>query len=160
MSTPRSQNRELARLLRELGRARRAFIEATLKLQPESLNHILDESGWTVRRVLEYCRATERRHFTRMFNSFDEEAKVYDSPAASLDHIAPQDPEKTLADECSDIWLAGRETEMWVDVIDGENVDEPRAATDTLPQKGWTIRSVFRRVTVLYREKARTIDGL
>ncbi len=160
MSLPQSQNRELVRLVRELARARRAFIDATVKLDPAKLDRVLDESGWTVRRLIEFCRATERQHFTRLFNAFDEDAKVYDSPAASLDHIAPQDPHKTLAAECSDIWLAGRETEMWVDVVVGQGLDDPRPGTSAFPQDGWTIRSVFQRVTSLYRDKTRTLEGL
>jgi len=155
-----SSDVELIRLVRDLRRARRAFIDAMLELPAEELERILDSSGWTVRRLIEYCRATERHYFSRMYHFFEEDAGIYDSPAASLDHIAPEDSGKTLAAECSDVWLAGRETEMWIDVIAGENVDETRGPSAGWPQGGWTIRGTFETVTALYREKTRTLAAL
>jgi hypothetical protein len=151
---------ELVRLVRDLRRARRSFIDATLRLGAAKLECVLDDSGWTARRLIEYCRATERLHFSRMYHFFDEDAKVYDSRAASLDHIAPQDTEKPLADECSAVWLAGRETEMWIDVIEDKNLDEARPGSPEWPQGGWSIRGVFEKITRLYREKARTLASL
>lgn len=151
---------ELIRLVRDLRRARRAFIHAMLKLPPDELERVLDRSGWTVRRLIEFCRASERHYFTRMYHFFEEDAKVYDSPAASLDHIAPEYPDKMLAAECSDVWLAGRETEMWIDVIAEKDVDEARGPSTAWPQGGWTIRSTFNTITTLYREKTRALAAL
>jgi len=152
-------NNDLLRLVRDLERARRAFIEAVQVLPHGVLDAAVDESGWTARRVVEYCRASERWHFTRVFSFFEAEVKIYDSPAACLDHAAPESPELTLARECAEVWLAGRETGMWLDVLEGENVDAVRHASSAWPQGGWTIREVFRKVTALYRDKTKTLKG-
>jgi len=151
---------ELVRLVRQLRRARRAFIDAAISLGSGGLETVLDDSDWTVRRLVEYCRARERFVFSRMYHFFDEESKVYDSPAASLDHIAPEDPHKDFPSECSDVWLAGRETELWLDVIEAEDLDESRPASPDWPHPGWTIRGVFQTTMALYREKAGTLKSL
>ena len=149
------------RMVRNLRRARRAFMDAVVELGPGALERILDESGWTVRRLIEYSRATERLHFTKMYHFFNsEDVKIFDSPAASLDHIHPADMEMSLAAECSQVWLAGRETEMWLDLIIGEDLDCSRPPSAEWPRGGWSIRGVFRNITSLYREKAGTLKGL
>jgi len=146
--------------VRDLQRARARFIEATRVLPSSALDRSAGETGWTARRLIEYCRAQERWHFTRMFNFFEREVKIYDTLAASLDHEAPETVEPTLARECAEIWLAGRETEMWVDVLLGEDVDAIRHASAAWPQGGWSIREVFMKVTKLYREKAKVLESI
>ncbi len=161
MGDPAAYDAELIRMVRNLRRARRAFIDAVVELGPEMLEQVLDESGWTVRRLIEYTRATERFHFTRMYHFFNsEDVKIFDSPAASLDHIHPADTGMSLAAECSQVWLAGRETEMWIDLIIGEDLDLSRPPSAEWPRGGWTIRGVFRNITSLYREKTRTLASL
>ncbi len=155
-----STNAELMRLVRDLRRARRGFIDAMLNLPDQELERVLDSSGWTVRRLIEYCRASERHYFSRMYHFFNEDAKVYHSPAASLDHIAPEDPFRTLASECSEVWLAGRETEMWIDVVADKDLDQEQAPSPEWPQGGWTIRKTFETVTALYQGKTRTLATL
>ena len=147
----------LAALVADLRKARRAFLDAALGVSPGKLDSNPDEAGWTARRVIEYCRAVERFHFTRMFHFFDRDAPVYDSPAASLDHVACEDTNRSLAAECSQVWLAGRETQMWLDVIAGQDLDLSRGGGGT---PSWTIRQVFHRITALYRRKAAQLNRL
>lgn len=160
MNDAQSGNIDLLRLVRALRRARQRFIDATEALPPAALDAPCGDSGWTVRRLIEYCRAHERWHMTRMVNFFTAEAKVYDSVAASLDHEAPESVEPTLARECAEIWLAGRETDMWLDILDGQDVNAIRHASPSWPQGGWTIGDVFTKVTNLYRDKARVLKSI
>jgi hypothetical protein len=160
MSEGQSEHVELLRLIRGLRRARQRFIEATQILPPSVLETPYGDSGWTVRRLIEYCRAHERWHVTRMINFFTAEAKVYDSVAASLDHETPESVELTLARECAEIWLAGRETDMWLDILDGQDVTAIRHASAAWPQGGWTIRDVLAKVTNLYQDKARVLQSM
>ena len=155
MTTP--SNAELLRLIRRLQRARQRFIEAAQVLAPATLDSCVDDTGWTTRRLVEFCRAQERWHFSRMLNFFDSDVKIYDSLAASLDHQTPATTEPTLARECAEIWLAGRETEMWVDVLLEQDINAVRHASAGWPQGGWSIREVFTRVTNLYSEKAKIL---
>ncbi len=149
---------ELRRLVGELASARQELLDSAQALGPDALDARAAASpGWTVRRLLEYCRANERWHFSRMFNFFEPEVKVYDAPAASLDTRDPERSDKTLARECAEVWLAGRETEMWMDLVEGEGLDAIRHASRSLPQGGWTIREVFQKVTSVYVENARAL---
>jgi hypothetical protein len=157
---PQPDNVELMRLVRGLHRARQRFIEVTQALSPAALDTSLDESGWTARRLVEYCRAQERWHVTRMLNFFNAEVKIYDSVAASLDNEAPESTEPTLARELAEVWLAGRETEMWVDILEKEDVNAIRHASAAWPQGGWSIRQVFAKVTNLYQDKARVLQKI
>jgi len=160
MSDGKPNKSDLLRLLRDLQRARRSFIEATEALPPAALQTRVEDSRWTARRLIEYCRAQERWHFTRMFNFFAHEVHVYDALAASLDHEAPANEDASLARECAEIWLAGRETEMWVDCIQDEDVNAIRHASASWPQGGWCIREVFTKVTTLYRQKAKVLQRI
>ncbi len=155
-----ADNNDLLRLARDLERARRSLIEVLQSLPAAALDLPVDDSGWTARRVVEYCRATERWHLTRIYSFFEAEVKVYDSPAACLDTKAPERCELTLARECAEVWLAGRETEMWLDVLSGQSVDAVRHASPSFPKGGWTIREAFEKVTSLYREKARALSSM
>ncbi len=152
--------KELLRLIRGLQRARQRFIDAVQAIPPASLDVAATESGWTARRLVEYCRAQERWHFSRMLSFFDANVKVYDSVAASLDHQAPETTEPTLARECAEVWLAGRETEMWLDIIEAEDINAVRHASAAWPQGGWSIREIFTKVTGLYREKAKVLEKI
>lgn len=153
-------NAEFSRMVRNLRRARRALINTAVALGPDALESPFDESGWTVRRLIEYCRATERLYFSRMYHFFNADVELYDSPAASLDHIAPADRNMSLAAECSQVWLAGRETEMWLDLITSVDLEAPLPAGEELPQGGCSIRETFQRVTSLYREKTKALKRL
>ena len=155
-----SQRRELVRLVKDLRRARRSFLKVVEAIEPSSLDAILDESGWTARRLIGYCRATERAYFSRLFHFFNEEVEIRDSMDASLDHVAAEDPAQSLANECSQVWLAGRETEMWVDILVEEDLDQVRPASPEWPLGNWTIRGVFTKVANLYREKGRELAAI
>ena len=160
MDSGQPSNIELMRLVRGLERARQRFIEATQAIPAAALDSRVDSSGWTARRLIEYCRAQERWHITRMLSFFCGEVKVYDSVAASLDHEAPVNVELTLARECAEIWLAGRETEMWLDILEKEDVNAIHHASAAWPQGGWSIHEVFTKVTNLYREKTKVLQKI
>lgn len=161
MSSQEQSRAELGRLVNELRRARRVLIDSAQALGPGSLDtRGAGEQGWTVRRAIEYCHANERWHFTRTFNFFEPEVKLYDSPAVLADNDLPSDMQRTLARECAEVWLAGRETEMWLDIIESESLDSIRHASLGWPQGGWTIREVFRRVTAIYAEKAKDLQDM
>ncbi len=152
MTTPESSQAELLALVRALRRARKAFINAAQALPPASLDEAAGESGWTARRLIQYCGACERYHMTRVYNFFDPEMKPYEGESASPDQLEAAHPDRTLAREIADVWLAGRETEMWLDLIENENLDAIRHATSAWPEGGWTIREIFGRLTGVYCE--------
>lgn len=150
---------DLLRLVRDLRRARRSLTDAMQALAPDELDKPAGEEGWTLRRLVGYCGAHERHNFSRLYNFFDPEVKIYRDPASSLDHEKPADAGRTLARECAEVWLAGRETEMWLDLIETESLDSIRHASEGWPQGGWTIREVFTKVTSVYREKAKVLKA-
>jgi hypothetical protein len=147
---------ELLRLVRDLRRARKAFLEAAQALPPAALDAPSADSGWTFRRIIRLCGATERSQMTCLYSFFSAEIEPSDDQDA-LESADCPDPDRTLARECAQLWLAGRETEMWLDLIENESVDAIRHASRAWPEGGWTIREVFKRLTDLYVEKAAAI---
>ena len=155
MTQPDNDRAELLRLVRDLRRARKAFIDVAQSLPAAALDVVASDSRWTCRRVIRFCGAHERSQMTRLYSFFTAEVEPYDEPEVA--EGGEYDPDRTLARECAELWLAGRETEMWLDLIENESVDSIRHASRAWPEGGWTIRDIFKRVTDLYCEKAAVI---